>query len=110
MRPCTYTSGPTRSIWAVSNSRASEICATPSPAVGTVAAQDPDLPPGTCKQTDYAGDGADITVARTVTRNGQQLALDGNTIKTKYEPWQAVYQYAPDVLDPQALVAQGQCH
>jgi len=69
-----------------------------------------DLPPGTCKQTDYAGDGADITVVRTVSRNGQQLTLDGNTINTHYQPWQAVYQYGPGVDNPQALVAQGLCH
>jgi len=80
------------------------------PAPAPLFQENPDLPPGTCKQTDYPGDGADITVVRTVTRNGQQLTLDGNTIKTHYEPWQAVYQYAPDVVDPQALVAQGMCH
>jgi vancomycin resistance protein YoaR len=80
------------------------------PAPDPLIEENPDLPPGTCKQTDYAGDGADITVVRTVTRNGQQLTLDGNTIKTHYEPWQAVYQYGPGIDDPQAMVAQGLCH
>ena len=80
------------------------------PAPDPLIEENPDLPPGTCKQTDYAGDGADITVVRTVTRNGQQLTLDGNTIKTHYEPWQAVYQYGPGVDNPQEMVAQGLCH
>jgi vancomycin resistance protein YoaR len=80
------------------------------PAPDPLIEENPDLPPGTCKQTDYAGDGADITVVRTVTRNGQQLTLNGNTIKTHYEPWQAVYQYGPGVDNPQELVAQGLCH
>jgi vancomycin resistance protein YoaR len=80
------------------------------PAPAPLIQENPDLPPGTCKQTDYAGDGADITVVRTVTRNGQQLTLDGNTINTHYQPWQAVYQYGPGVDNPQALVAQGLCH
>ncbi|MGD0752540.1 MAG: VanW family protein [Anaerolineales bacterium] len=80
------------------------------PAPAPLIVENPDLPPGTCTQTDYAGDGADITVVRTVTRNGQQLTLDGNTINTHYQPWQAVYQYGPGVDNPQALVAQGLCH
>ncbi len=80
------------------------------PAPAPLIQENPDLPPGACKQTDYAGDGADITVVRTVTRNGQQLALDGDTITTHYQPWQAVYQYGPGVDNPQALVAQGMCH
>ena len=80
------------------------------PAPDPLIEENPDLPAGTCKQVDYAGDGADITVIRTVTRNGQQLTLDGNTIKTHYKPWQAVYQYGPGVDDPQGVVAQGLCH
>ncbi len=78
------------------------------PAPDPLFQENPDLPPGTCKQTDYAGDGADITVARSVSRNGTILFTD--SIKTHYQPWQAVYQYAPDVLDPQSLVSQGMCH
>jgi vancomycin resistance protein YoaR len=80
------------------------------PAPDPLIQENPDLPQGTCHQTDYAGDGADITVVRTVTRNGQQLTLPGDTIKTHYQPWQAVYQYSSDITNPQELVAQGQCH
>jgi len=72
--------------------------------------ENPDMPPDTCKQVDWPGDGAEITVIRTVTRNGQQLVLPGDTIRTHYEPWQAVYQYGPGTVNPQALVDQGLCH
>jgi vancomycin resistance protein YoaR len=69
-----------------------------------------DLEPGTCKQVDWPGDGADITVTRSVTLNGQQLNLPGDTIRTHYEPWQAVYQYGPGTKDPQSMAAHGECH
>jgi vancomycin resistance protein YoaR len=78
------------------------------PAPDPLIQENPDLPAGTCKQTDYAGDGADITVTRSVSRAGAVLFTD--TFKTHYQPWQAVYQYSSDITDPQALVAQGQCH
>jgi vancomycin resistance protein YoaR len=80
------------------------------PAPDPLIQENPDLPPGTCHQTDYAGDGANITVVRTVTKNGQQLSLPGDTVKTHYQPWQAVYQYSSDITNPQSLVAQGLCH
>ena len=68
-----------------------------------------DLPPGVCKQVDYPADGADITVTRTV-NNASGQALFDDTIRTLYEPWQAIYQYGPGTENPQALVAQGLCH
>jgi len=67
--------------------------------VNTVPAPDPiykentDLPKGKILQTDYAADGADVTVTRTVTRDGNTIISD--TIKTHYEPWAAVYEYGP---------------
>ncbi len=51
---------------------------------------DPTLPVGVKKQVDYAVDGADVTVTRTVTRDGQTISQD--RIFTKYQPWQAVYK------------------
>jgi vancomycin resistance protein YoaR len=72
--------------------------------------ENPDLPKGVCKQVDYAGKGADITVARSVTLNGQRLSLDGDNIKTHYQPWQAVYQYGPGTDNPESMAAQGLCH
>jgi vancomycin resistance protein YoaR len=69
-----------------------------------------DLARGTCKQVDWPGDGADITVTRSVTLNGQRLNLAGDTTRTHYQPWQAVYQYGPGTENPQAMAADGQCH
>lgn len=70
--------------------------------------ENPDLPKGTCKQVDYPGDGADITVTRSISRGGTILFTD--SIKTKYQPWQAVYQYGPGTEDPESMAAQGMCH
>jgi vancomycin resistance protein YoaR len=78
------------------------------PAPDPLFQENPDLAPGTCKQVDYAGDGADITVTRSVSSGGAVLFTD--SIKTHYQPWQAVYQYGPGVDNPQALLAQGLCH
>jgi vancomycin resistance protein YoaR len=52
--------------------------------------EDPTLPTGTRQQVDYAADGADVTVTRTVTRNGQVISED--RIFTRYQPWQAIYK------------------
>lgn len=55
--------------------------------------ENPDLPTGKIKQVEYAADGATVVVNRTVSRNGEVLYND--TFRTKYEPWQAVYEYGP---------------
>ncbi|MPM86784.1 hypothetical protein SDC9_133876 [bioreactor metagenome] len=55
--------------------------------------ENPDLPTGKIKQVEYAADGATVVVNRTVTRGGQVLYNDNFT--TKYEPWQAVFEYGP---------------
>jgi len=60
----------------------------------------PDLPPDAMKQVDWAADGADVYVTRTVSRNGQVLFSD--EFATHYEPWQAVCEYGSAVEDPQA--------
>ncbi len=52
--------------------------------------EDPALPAGTRQQVDYAADGADVTVKRTVTRNGQVVSED--RIFTRYQPWQAIFK------------------
>ena len=80
------------------------------PAPDPLFVENKDLAPDTCKQVDYPGDGADITVTRSVTINGQRLTLAGDTIRTHYQPWQAVYQYGPGTVDPESLAAQGMCH
>lgn len=55
--------------------------------------ENPDLSPGQVKQVDYAVDGADVTVYRTVYRDGEVLHQD--TFLSQYIPWQAIYQVAP---------------
>ncbi len=57
-----------------------------------------ELSKGTIKQVDWEADGADITVTRTVTRDGQVYLSD--TIYTHYMPWQAVYEYGPGTKLP----------
>ncbi len=78
----------------------------PAPAPSFV--QSPDLKPGGIKQTDWAANGADVDVIRTVSKNGAILFQD--EFKTHYQAWQAVCEYAPGVEDPQKLAKrQGVC-
>jgi len=60
--------------------------------------ENPDLEQGKIKQVDWAAEGADITVSRTVTRDGGVLSQD--TFTTHYLPWRAVYQYGPGTEIP----------
>jgi vancomycin resistance protein YoaR len=55
--------------------------------------ENPDLPQGKITQVDYAADGADVTVTRTVYRDGGVYFTD--QINTHYLPWRAIYQYGP---------------
>ena len=55
--------------------------------------ENPDLPQGTKKQVDWAVDGANVTVIRTVTKGGQVLYSD--KIFTHYQAWGDVYEYGP---------------
>jgi len=66
--------------------------------------ENPDMAAGQIKQVEWPGDGADITVTRVVSRNGQVLFTD--SIPTHYEPWQAVCQYGPGTENPEELAAQ----
>ena len=53
-----------------------------------------DLSPGQVLQVDWAAEGADVTVYRTIRdANGNELTSD--YIYTHYLPWRAVYQVAP---------------
>jgi len=53
------------------------------------------------KQVDWAANGADVTVTRTVMRDGSVLFQD--QITTQYQPWQAICQYGPDSKNPEKL-------
>lgn len=51
--------------------------------------EDPTLPKGTTKQVDWAKDGVDVTVRRTV-RDGD-IVIHRDTLFSRYEPWRAVF-------------------
>ena len=73
----------------ISSSGATDLVDPPDP----VYIENSELPAGTKKQTDYAVQGAKVTVDRTVTRGGQVITSDH--IVTKYEPWPDIYEYGP---------------
>jgi len=52
-----------------------------------------DLEPEEIKQIDWEAEGADVTISRSVSRDGEILLDD--TFFTRYEPWRAVYEYGP---------------
>jgi vancomycin resistance protein YoaR len=56
-----------------------------------------DLAAGEMNQTDWAADGADVTVTRTVTRDG--VIVSNDTFRTHYLPWQAICDYGPGTDD-----------
>jgi vancomycin resistance protein YoaR len=58
-----------------------------------------ELPEGKIKQVDWEADGADVTVTRSVLRDGQVLHND--VIRTHYLPWRAIYEYGPGTELPE---------
>lgn len=60
-----------------------------SPPLPTVYQDDPTLPAGTLKQTDFAASGAKVSFKYTVTRNGE--TLQNKTFVSNYKSWAAVY-------------------
>jgi vancomycin resistance protein YoaR len=67
--------------------------------------ENPDLAKGVIKQVDWAVEGADVTVTRTVNRNGNEIFED--VFKTHYAPWRAVYEYGPGTELPKEAKGQG---
>ena len=57
--------------------------------------EDPALAQGEIKQVDYAADGADVTVYRTITRDGVTINTGELPLGTHYQPWRAIYHYGP---------------
>jgi vancomycin resistance protein YoaR len=66
--------------------------------------ENPDLGKNQIKQVDWAANGADVTVTRTVMRGGGVLFQD--QFVTHYQPWQAVCQYGPDSKNPEKLAEE----
>lgn len=60
--------------------------------------ENPDLAKGEIRQVDWEADGADVTVTRTVYRDGQVYLSD--QIYTHYLSWRAVYDYGPGTKIP----------
>ena len=60
--------------------------------------ENPDLDKGEIKQVDWAADGADVAIYRTVNRGDQVYLQD--TFSTHYLPWRAVYEYGPGTKLP----------
>jgi vancomycin resistance protein YoaR len=63
------------------------------PAPDPVYRENPDLPKGKINHIDYAVEGADVAVTRTVTRDGKVILKD--VIRTHYVPWPDQYEYGP---------------
>jgi vancomycin resistance protein YoaR len=59
--------------------------------------ENPELAKDEIDQVDWAVEGADVTITRSVTRNGEELFND--TFTTHYVPWRAVYEYGPGTKD-----------
>lgn len=59
--------------------------------------ENPELEKGEIKQVDWGVEGADVTVTRTVERDGNVYFKD--TITTHYKPWRDVYEYGPGTED-----------
>lgn len=68
------------------------------PAPETVFEENSELKTNELKQVDYAAEGADVTVTRSVWRNGSLYFTD--QFQTHYEPWAAVCQYGSGTEDP----------
>jgi hypothetical protein len=64
----------------------------------------PELKKNEIKQVDWAANGADVNVTRTVWRNGSVFFQDN--VSTHYEPWQAVCEYGPDSKNPEKLASE----
>jgi vancomycin resistance protein YoaR len=63
--------------------------------------ENPELKAGQIRQVDWAANGADVTVTRTVTKNG--VVYFSDEFKTHYEPWRAVCEVAPGTKNPEKL-------
>lgn len=64
--------------------------------------ENPELAPNEIRQVDWAAEGADVTILRTVYKDGQIYFQD--RFFTHYLPWRAVYEYGPGT-DPEVLAA-----
>ncbi len=66
--------------------------------------ENPDLKKGEIKQVDWEADGMDVSVNRTVYRDGEELFSD--VIRSKYQPWRAIYEYGPETELPEDAITE----
>jgi vancomycin resistance protein YoaR len=66
--------------------------------------ENPELHQGVIKQVDYQADGMNVTVTRTVTRDGQIIHDD--VFRTHYLPWRAIYEYGPGTELPEDALTE----
>ncbi len=74
------------------------------PAPAPLFEENSELKKNEIRQVDWAANGADVTVNRTVSRDGAVLFQDQYT--THYQPWQAVCEYGPDSKNPEKLASE----
>ena len=103
----TYPDGPTRKLtWKFySTSDGRSVDWTTTGPQNIVEAPEPlfqvsdELNLGEIRQVDWAADGADVSVQRSVFRDGGVLFQDA--FNTHYEPWQAICEYGDGTDDPE---------
>jgi len=59
--------------------------------------ENPELEKGEIEQVDYAADGADINITRTVYKDDKVHFSD--SFFTRFRPWQAIFEYGPGTED-----------
>jgi hypothetical protein len=63
--------------------------------------ENPDLEKNKVKKVDYAADGADVTITRTVYKGDSVYFSD--SFYTHFQPWQEIWEYGPGTEDPESL-------
>lgn len=63
--------------------------------------ENPDLDKNEVKKVDYAADGADVTITRTVYKGDSVYFSD--SFYTHFQPWQEIWEYGPGTEDPESL-------
>jgi vancomycin resistance protein YoaR len=89
-----YGTDPNRQV-TVSTPKISDVVPAP-PALYTV---DESLAPGAKEQVDWAKEGMTVEVVRTITQDGTTRT---DTLRSKYQPWQAVFLVGPGTDVPTA--------
>lgn len=72
------------------------------PAPEPIFRENPDLDKNEVKKVDYAADGADVTITRTVYKGDTVYFSD--SFYTHFQPWQEIWEYGPGTEDPESRV------